>query len=337
MLNYMDFKEKVSDELMKYMPEEFKNFDLKIIPKTKVNESLDAIVFQARGNEDSIMPMIYVNDLFRSYQNGLAFETCLEQAAEILAGCIRNRPDFPGLDFSKARDNIIFQLINREQNKEMLKGMPHRDVENLSVIYRWVVGRDEDGISSTMINNELSDTLGLSEEQLYSLAEKNTEKLFPSKVIPLSHLISDMIPGGEEIAAEAEADKDMWVITNDIQINGAAAILNPDNLQKVADVCGSNLYILPSSIHECLAVPVEMADVKMLEEMVKEVNSNMVESNERLSDNVYFYDKEERKLSICAEEKINVRKTSLDERIRLASEKQETGMKEKQPSKELLM
>lgn len=53
-----------------------------------------------------------------------------------------------------------------------------------------------------------------------------------------------------------------------------------------------DFYILPSSIHELLAVPVSTAEIEELRQMVKEVNDNEVAPEEILGYEVYRYNRE---------------------------------------------
>ena len=39
------------------------------------------------------------------------------------------------LDTSRLKDNVFFTLINAEQNKELLKTVPHREFEDLAIKY----------------------------------------------------------------------------------------------------------------------------------------------------------------------------------------------------------
>ena len=56
---------------------------------------------------------------------------------------------------------------------------------------------------------------------------------------------------------------------------------------------GSDLFILPSSIHEVLALPDDgEVDWKELEEIVQTINQTEVEDREVLSDTVYCYCRE---------------------------------------------
>ena len=54
---------------------------------------------------------------------------------------------------------------------------------------------------------------------------------------------------------------------------------------------GRKTAILPSSVHECIAVPYEdESDLYEYQKMVKEVNDTCVSEEERLTDSVYIID-----------------------------------------------
>ena len=74
-------------------------------------------------------------------------------------------------------------------------------------------------------------------------------------------------------------------------------------MHQLAEKIGQNLFILPSSIHEVIAVPAEIAGKNLtnLIEMVQEVNMGSVELGERLSNSVYHYDRTARKVTLAAE------------------------------------
>ena len=62
------------------------------------------------------------------------------------------------------------------------------------------------------------------------------------------------------------------------------------NLKEFADRTGADFYILPSSIHETLLIPVaDNMELDYLTSMVREVNATQVTPEEQLSDNVYIY------------------------------------------------
>ena len=96
-------------------------------------------------------------------------------------------------------------------------------------------------------------------------------------------------------------EADMYVISNETRINGAVSMLYETELHELAEKLGSDLYILPSSIHEVIAVSATGGDPEELAQMVEDVNMGQVEIGERLSNQVYHYDKNLRQLTLATD------------------------------------
>ena len=309
MMNYEIFKEIVAEKIKDYLPENLSGMDIKANSTQKVNVALDAITLVNNEEGQKISPTIYINHLYDEYKRTEDLERCLSNAANLLAKGYADRPEsIPNLKLEEAKDSIVFQLINTEQNKEMLADMPNRSFQDLSIIYRWVVNKRDDGIESTVINNSLAKTLGVSEEQLFNLAVENTKRIFPPVVKSMTEVIRDMFMSDgmpAEIAdmmiGDMPEDRAMWVITNQNGINGAASMLYENNLHELAEKLETDLYILPSSLHEVIAVSVNMGDPNELAEMVAEINMEQVDLQDRLSNQVYHYDKDLRKLTLATD------------------------------------
>ena len=95
------------------------------------------------------------------------------------------------------------------------------------------------------------------------------------------------------IVPDSPMDCPLYVLTNQRAFFGAAGILDKGIISAFADNVGHDLFILPSSRHEVLLFP-DLGDVAAggLDGIVKEVNSSAVEPCDRLSDHVYYYDRE---------------------------------------------
>ena len=136
-------------------------------------------------------------------------------------------------------ENIIFTLVNAEQNKELLENVPNREFEDLAIVYRWNVGTDSNGLYTNIITNEFAEKIGKSEPELYELAKENTNRIFPSEVRNMAEVIGEIIFGedGEYMPEDEEFknmmnetpdEKSMYVITNKARLFGAAAMLYED-------------------------------------------------------------------------------------------------------------
>ena len=76
-------------------------------------------------------------------------------------------------------------------------------------------------------------------------------------------------------------------------------MLFSEEFSGLAAELGSDLYILPSSVHEILLLPADAGNPEGLAEIVKEVNLTQVAPEERLSDSVYLYERESGKIKIA--------------------------------------
>lgn len=291
MMDYEIFKELVTEQFKEFLSEEFKDMDIVVSPVDKVNRTLDGIRFVSDKEGVMASPTIYINDMYDHYMKCMDLHGVLHDAATRMEEVMKEHPVIPEINTESVKDNIIFQLVNTEQNKEMLKKMPHREFEDLSVIYRWVINMGIDGVSSTKIDNKLAERFNLCEQQLFELAEKNTKRILPPRIENLDNILKTGIsPTG-----------DMWVISNDRYINGAATILYEDELYKLSQKSGTDLFIIPSSIHEVIALPVDNIDAYEIAEQVYEINRSFVELEERLSNQVYHYDRNLRKVTLATD------------------------------------
>ena len=100
---------------------------------------------------------------------------------------------------------------------------------------------------------------------------------------------------------DAVYEDEMYVLTNKTMLNGASTMMYYGVLDSIADKIGHDLYILPSSIHELILVPVKSGyKADELKKMVCQVNSDEVSDNEILSDSVYCYSRKDRQIHLVS-------------------------------------
>lgn len=307
MMDYEIFKEVVKGSFLSYMPESYQGMEVRVESVDKVNRKLDGLSLLANNGKTMISPTLYINDMYEKYLKTEDLQATLREAAEAMDEVFKEAT-IPPLDISTAKGNIIFQLVNTVQNEDMLKNKPHREFHDLSVMYRWVVSVEEKQMSTIVINNSLAESLGMDEEQLFKAAAENTRRIMPPVVKSMNEVMRDIFVADgmpKELAdlmvGEQEPEMTMWIITNESKIDGAASMLYEDKLHNLAESVGTDLYILPSSVHEVIAVSVEMGEPEELAQMVSEVNMAQVELGERLSNQVYHYDKDLRKITLATD------------------------------------
>ena len=184
------------------------------------------------------------------------------------------------------KENIFFELVNEELNRDRIEKMPHRKVLDLAMIYRVLVDSNEaGGVHSYEITDTHLREWEMTEEELYSIAMENTPRVFPEKALGIGDFFMEAgcgLPAYDGIP--------MIILTNKEKIYGAGALLYSDTIKSIAKT--KDIYVIPSSIHEMLLIP-DNVSVDFLKSIVREVNDTQVRDAEKLSYSVYKYSTED--------------------------------------------
>lgn len=314
MLTYEMFKRRVLEEFLGYLPKELQSRKLETKSMDKVNQRLDGFYLLPVNERDDKkpMPILYFNTMYEQYKEGEALSRVMQKAAGQMVEAIQDFPQSFKLDMENAKEHIVFSLVNTVQNEKLLQDVPHREFLDLSIVYRWIVGQSENGSDFyfSTIHHDFAETLGMSEAELYQAAFDNTKRLLSPSVVSMSEMFKEaLIQDGllPEVADRITDEmlegntEEMWVISNTNRVDGAASMLYEEKLHDLAERLGNDLYILPSSIHEVIAIPANSVKPEELAEMVSTINMDQVDLAERLSNQVYHYDKDTRELSLATD------------------------------------
>lgn len=99
---------------------------------------------------------------------------------------------------------------------------------------------------------------------------------------------------------EAESHP-VYMLTNENMLFGANEILYTENLWKLSNKLHSDLYIIPSSIHECIALP-DDCSIHDVKEMLGAANDIIVSESNQLSYNIYHYERKTGNIKIVEKE-----------------------------------
>lgn len=314
-MTYEMFKEIVIQNIKKYLPQDWSDAKIERNQFQKVNYMKDSIVFRKHPEKGMIIsPEVDVSYWYQNYLKGCSLSEVLTELAETVVHAEKKiEPVYEDLDFNKVKDNLFCQLINTAQNKEFLKDLPHREFHDLSIIYVWLIRESKtEGLVTSRVSNTLAEMIGYNEEELYQLAMENTKRILPPVTKTMREVIDEIMGKsavGEMQDLVPETEHPMYVISNRVRHYGASAMLFEEELQKLAEQLGEDFYIIPSSIHECIVLPKSYMDLEDVAEMVYEINMAQVELKDRLSNEVYQYDSDARKVILATD----VQNKSLDD------------------------
>ena len=197
-------------------------------------------------------------------------------------------------EYDNAKKNLFIEVVNTDHNAEMLKNVPHKNIEDLSAVCRIDASKEAGYGASVLVNNKMMAAFGITAAELFADAEQMAPISHPAKVVTLSSMVNELI-GGNPAEEVNSGSPQTLVATVESKTLGAGIIDYPDFMKDMADQIGGDFFVLPSSIHEVLIMPDDgVTSLRGLEDMVHEVNRTQVDPSEQLSDSVYHYDSKER-------------------------------------------
>jgi len=325
-MNYEEFKNEFVDALQECLYERGNEVNISINNVEKMNESYEAITVTPEGSNIGMNLNLAV--FAEAYENGVDFDEIVEQVTHKIEDHLSNMPTFDVqslTDYEQMKDKISMEVVAADRNADLLAKVPHQEMEDMAVVYRFVVESDEAGRATILVTNELLNKMGVTPEQLHADALENAPELRPVVIKGMSEVMVDMMgPGAAEMFGidEFPQDEMMYVATVPDKISGAGVIAYQEFMDQAAERLGGDFFILPSSVHEVLLVKDDgNANFRDLKAMVEEVNATQVAPEEKLTDSVYNYDSKEHIFELA--EKFEARQQEKESDI--ASEKEDKG------------
>lgn len=283
-MDFQTFVDHIVDLLQESMGDAY---EIQVIRVTK-NNDVELTGIAIIRPENSIFPTIYLEGLYEEFKAG----TGLSALAEKIMNCYEEQSMALDLDldffrdYDRVKDRIFYKLASFEKNKKFLKDAPHLRWNDLAVVFYYALEKDVVEGGSIVIKRQHMLMWKQNAESLYRLAERNTRREMPELLVSMGELLMELTG----VRIRDEDTFPMYVLTNRDKCFGAAAMLYSEGIGELAEQLGSDLLILPSSVHEVLLIPDDHSrEYSFYRQMVGEVNRTQVEPEEVLSYGLYRY------------------------------------------------
>ncbi len=319
-MEIMDFCQKVRKSLSTCIGEKVTVNVKRIVKNNGI--VLHSIVVSEK--EMNISPNIYLDDLYKEYEEGETFRVVMDEVLRIYEESrMKENMDMSFfLDYENMKEQVIYKVISYEKNQELLRQVPHIVFLDLAIVFYCHVPKRELGSATILIYNNHLDMWKITKEQLYQDARRNTPRIMPARLLSMEEVVQELFlqdikeerkeavkEGTEETWTQKACeqllqsltgdamDGKMYVLGNRMKLFGAAVLLYEHLLERIADKIGKNLFILPSSIHEVLLIPDdEEQEAEELWKMVCEINATEVEPEDVLTDSIYYFSRKTQKM-----------------------------------------
>lgn len=307
MLSYEKFKELAMEKLSALVKQDYPDVEVRQNDAATERGVSDTLLFLRKHDGINITPTLYFTRLYGQYVQNGDFDYVMHQCYLELCDRMKFTSEIrKALDDQSALDQrITFELIHTEQNKEFLELVPHREFQDLSIIYQCIF-RTENVEGRAYVTHPLAERLGVTEEELYDFAYENTKQVHKPIVRPFEDVILYLLAKGSEGLNVEEIPEMGWppaiplyMLSNGERKRGAVSILYTEELDKLASKLDSDLYILPASVDIVLLTSTNDFEPETLAQIVYEMNCQALLPEERLSNQIYHYNRQTQEISLA--------------------------------------
>lgn len=338
-MDFEEFKKNFKSALEeKFKSEGIDNLEFREEKTQKVNENYEALVVKPENG--NVGPSFNMEKAFKDYNEGKSFGAVTRHASEVIKKSLSHLPNFDELskirDYDQVKSRLTMEVVSAKDNADILQNIPHKNIEDMALVYR-IDTSDLVGPGSTvLITNGLMENYGINVEQLHEDAMQSAPIIHPAEIKTLGQMLVEQLEkdGFDDARMLINTDDStMFIATVEGTAHGASVIAYEGFMDKAAERIGGDFFILPSSRHEVILIPDNgIVDMQSLEKMVREVNATTVEPEDKLTDNVYHYDSKEKIFELG--EKHIERQASRAEKAKAKKEEKKSVLGELKAAKE---
>lgn len=199
------------------------------------------------------------------------------------------------MSFLDEKDDIYPILMNTQDNKDYLSRSLHKEIsDELTLVYEL---RPQNGITMP-VTETMRKYWNVSVEDIHEAAMKNCIEEATYINAFDTAAFRDGSPG-ESLMSAISQEKTLpgvFIISNEDDKGGASVLLADAVFNSIAGINECNLIIVPTSKDEIIVF--KSADtiiperVESLNEMLKEINATHVHSEDKISEQIYVFDKD---------------------------------------------
>lgn len=261
----------------------------------------DRLLLKRQRNEE-IMEVcaLYVQDLYREYQNGWSMEEIVREIVERLdaiarSECFQRSRNLE--DYDKIKEDLFIRLLNIEKNKVELEECIYRTIGDIALVLYARMGELNGSSASIKIKRHMLEKWEQEPKQVFEEALLNTYFISPPRIYCWEKLIFDPDYAGENfmnLLCDYKLKKDVLgnCLSTTIRTNGAVAIFLPGVAERIGQLMGGGFYMVFTSIHEVMIHNERSADPEELKKVLADTVNETTPPEDFLTYQIYHYDLE---------------------------------------------
>ena len=272
-----------------------------------------------------------LEELYANYRRGESFADIVRNLSQSYEeACKEKTEKNRGINvidisnFDEIKSSIIFDFVNKQKNKHLLRHIPHVVFnEDIAIVFKYCYKNDLNSmlfIKDSMLVDwqEKDESYEMFLNKLYRVAYENTKHIVATKVDSMENFmireykqyladkgvhISDIKIKKDMEEKLSKVSGKMFVLTNKLHQLNATGVLYTDLMDEIARKMNTDsFYFVFNSKHEVDAFPINIySDSKsgMTLNDLKLMNESEADKGYYLSGKIYYYDSVTKRVSVA--------------------------------------
>lgn len=243
-----------------------------------------------------------INSCLKEMEYDEAIEWCKDAVYNAYNVIQSLESEIEGITKEYILENVVIRICNKYDEKFMQKDVVKEIVKREYLDFYLFCSFDFcDGQFEIKVSRNILEEFGLNEDELFNAAMKNLNCKYSFEMNAIAGLKPPKkIRDFSELEMYRDGNILLFQISNDVFRNGATSILMDGLLDNIANSLNDDLILMPSSKNDWMIVPVGGQDLKSIishyGSMVIMVNMEDSTPYNRLSNNVFIYEKEKKQI-----------------------------------------
>lgn len=249
---------------------------------------------------------LYIDEIFKLYQNGMTMEEILQEIIEDLER-LKQADIYEKTkaisDYEKTKKRLFIRLMNVDRYADDLNDAVYKTLGDIALVLYMKITEYQGCVTSTKIRREILTEWKKDSDEVFKEALLNTYFMSPPRIYRWEQMIFNMEYEGESfmnLEENCPLKKDTLgnCLSTSTKTNGAVAVFLPGVAERLAYLLDSDFYMVFTSIHEVMIHNDQNVDPKDLECVLADTIKEATPKEDYLTSKIYQYQRETRKF-IC--------------------------------------
>lgn len=204
-------------------------------------------------------------------------------------------------NYESIKDELILRPLNFTRNDAALNGACYIKNGDIALVLYLVIKDDEKTMNTAKVAEDIVKSWGIGKMAVMIDAMNNTAKKYPARMFTNLLNIDNASDSESDFMSDTYDKKlnsgTIPMVTTTKKTNGAISIFYPEVKEKISEMFDGSFYVAFTSIHEAMIHKKGTIDPSDIRRHIRATNKTFG-PEDTLSDEVFFYDSENKTFSV---------------------------------------